>query len=276
MNPILRKVFIGEFSWRRVITSLILIPVVVYVGLFIIAAFFPNYVLFRPPPSTYNDGPGIIKLRTAGGQTISAKHHEYPGATYTILFSNGNGEDIGSVAPFAAELKDAGFNVFTYNYRGYGTSEGTPTEQNSYEDAEAAFRYVTGDLGIPMERIIVHGRSLGGGPTMELAAKHTIAGVILESTFTSAFSVPFNIRILPFDKYPNLEKLKNVTSPVLVIHGRRDQTISFVHGERLFAAVPGRKYSFWVDDAGHNNLFYSAREPYLRAIRDFANNLESK
>lgn len=273
MNPTLRKLLIGEFRWKRVITSLILVPVVAYVGLFVVAAFFPNYVLFRPPPSTYKDGPGIIKLRTNSGETISARYYAYPGAKYTVLFSNGNGEDIGSVAPFAAELKDAGFNVFTYDYRGYGTSEGTPTEQNSYEDAEAALHYLTHDLGIPLENIIVHGRSLGGGPTMELAANHTIGGVVLESTFTSAFSVPFNIRILPFDKFPNLEKLKNVTTPVLVIHGRRDQTISFIHGERLFAAAPGRKYALWVEEAGHNNLFYSARGPYLKAIRDFADSL---
>jgi fermentation-respiration switch protein FrsA (DUF1100 family) len=257
-------------------TSILLIPVAVYVGLFIIGAFFSNYVLFRPPTSTYKDGPDIIKLQTASGQTISAKYYEYPGAKYTVLFSNGNGEDIGSVSSFATELSGAGFNVFTYDYRGYGTSEGTPTEQNSYEDAEAAFRYLTGDLGIPLENIIVHGRSLGGGPAMDLASKHTVGGVILESTFTSAFAVPFNMRILPFDKYPNLEKLKNVTSPVLVIHGRLDRTISFIHAERLFAAAPGKKYSFWVDNAGHNNLFYSAREAYLKAIRDFANNLESR
>lgn len=254
-------------------TSLLLIPVCVYLGLFIIAAFFANYVLFHPPADTYKDDAGIIKLGTPGGQTISAKYYEYPGAKYTILFSNGNGEDIGTVAPFATELRDTGFNVLTYDYRGYGTSEGAPSEQNTYEDAEAAFNYLTNTAGVAHSNIILHGRSLGGGPTMDLAARHKTGGVILESTFTSAFSVPFNIRILPFDKYPNLEKMKSVTSPVLVIHGRRDRTISFVHGERLFAAVPGAKYALWVDDAGHNNLFYSARESYLKAIRGFAESL---
>lgn len=269
----MKKLFIGELSWRRVITSLILIPVVVYIGLFIIAAFFANYVLFHPPSDTYKDGPGILKLTTRSGERISAAFYEYPGAKYTILFSNGNGEDIATVASFAAELRDAGFNVLTYDYRGYGTSEGAPSEQNTYEDVEAAFTYLTNTAGISPSNIILHGRSLGGGPTTELAARHQTGGVILESTFTSAFSVPFNIRILPFDKYPNLEKLKSVTSPVLVIHGKRDRTISFVHGERLFAAVPGEKYALWVDEAGHNNLFYSARDAYLKAIRDFAETL---
>ena len=109
---------------------------------------------------------------------------------------------------------------------------------------------------------------------MDLASRYkTVAGVILESTFTSAFSVPFNFRILPFDKYPEPEKMKSVNSPVLVIHGRQDRTISFVHGERLFAAVPGANYALWVDDAGHNNLFDSARETYLKTIRDFAESL---
>lgn len=258
------------------ITSLILIPVVLYIGLFIIAGFFANIVLFRPPADTYKDDAGIIKLTTSRGEQISARYYEYPGAKYTILFSNGNGEDIGTVAPFAEQLRDVGFNVFTYDYRGYGTSEGVPTEQKTYEDAHTAFFYLIHTIGVTPPNIILHGRSLGGGPTMDLASRYKTGGVILESTFTSAFSVPFNFRILPFDKYPNLEKMKSVTSPVLVIHGRRDRTISFVHGERLFAAVPGAKYALWVDDAGHNNLFYSAREPYLKAIRDFAESLSKE
>jgi fermentation-respiration switch protein FrsA (DUF1100 family) len=164
----------------------------------------------------------------------------------------------------------------TYDYRGYGTSEGIPTEENTYEDAETAFNYLVQTRGIPQSKIILHGRSLGGGPTVDLAARHKVAGVILESTFTSAFAVPLNFRFLPFDKYPNLEKLRNVSSPVLVIHGKRDRTISFSHGEALFAAVRGEKYAFWVEDAGHNNLFYSARETYLKTIQDFAKKLTEK
>lgn len=251
---------------------MVLIPIAIYLGLFIIGLFFANYVLFRPPHS-YRDDAGIIKLTTPNGEKISARFCENPNATYTILFSNGNGEDTGTIAPFAVELSAAGFNVLTYDYRGYGTSEGSPTEENTYEDAEAAYNYLVQTRNIPPSKIILHGRSLGGGPTMELASKHPTAGIILESTFTSAFAVPFNIRILPFDKFRNLEKMQRVTSPVLVIHGRKDWTISFSHGERLYAAAPGKKFSMWVDDAGHNNLFYQTRTRYLNTIRDFAENL---
>lgn len=269
----LKDILFGGFSWKRVIRSLILIPIAVYIGLFIIGLFFADFVLFRPPHGTYRDTPEILKLTTPNGEKISAKFYEYPGAAYTILFSNGNGEDLGTVAPFATELKAAGFNVLTYDYRGYGTSEGSATEENTYQDVETAFNYLVQVRGIPQLKIILHGRSLGGGPTVDLAVRHRVAGVILESTFTSAFSVPLNFRFLPFDKYPNLEKMKNISSPVLVIHGRRDRTISFSHGERLFAAVPGDKYAFWVEDAGHNNLFCSARETYLESIRVFAEKL---
>lgn len=267
-----KQLLIGSFSWKRVVRSIILIPVAVYIGLFIVGLFFSNYVLFRPPDS-YRDDTGIIKLTVPGGEKISARFYEHPGAIYTVLFSNGNGEDIGTIAPFATELSNAGFNVLTYDYRGYGTSEETPTEANTYDDAETAFKYLVETRNIPASKIILHGRSLGGGPTMELASKHATAGVILESAFTSAFAVPFNVRILPFDQYRNLEKMEKVTSPVLVIHGRKDSTISFSHGEKLFAAAPGRKFSMWVDDAGHNNLFYQTRTRYLNTIRDFAENL---
>jgi len=272
VKAILKKLFIGEFSWKRVITSLILIPVAVYIGLFIIALFFADKAIFRPQSSSYKDDPDIIKLKIPTGESISAKHYQNPDAEYTILFSHGNAEDIGDIESLIWYIRDAGFNVLTYDYRGYGTSEGSPSEKNSYEDINTAYRYLT-DLGIEPDKIILQGRSLGGGPSVDLAAREPVGGLIMESTFTSAFRVVTRIKLLPFDKFDNINKIDRVTCPVLVIHGKEDRTIDFHHGEALFAAAPRGKFSLWVDNAGHNDLLDKAAESYLTAIRDFTEKL---
>lgn len=257
-------------------TSLLLIPICVYLGLFIVAYFFPDNVIFQPQPSSYKDDADIIKLDTPGGKKISAKYYTNKQAVYTILFSHGNAEDIGDIEPLIWYLRDAGFNVLTYDYRGYGTSEGEASEKNSYEDIHSAYKHLTQELKTPADRIILHGRSLGGGPSIDLATREPVGGLILESTFTSAFRVVTRWRVIPFDKFENINKIAKVKCPVLVIHGKEDWTIPFHHGEALFAAALQLKYSFWVDGAGHNDLFNAARESYLTAIKDFADKLESK
>jgi fermentation-respiration switch protein FrsA (DUF1100 family) len=230
-------------------------------------------MIFQPQPSFYKDGPDILKLATPSGEKISAKFHPNPEAKYTILFSHGNAEDIGSVDPFAAELQSAGYAVLTYDYRGYGTSEGLASEANTYQDIETAFKYLTADLKIPRENIILHGRSLGAAVAIDLASKEKVGGLIVESGFVSAFRVLTKFRLMPFDRFDNLIKIKNVRCPVLLIHGRKDTLIPLWHGERLFAVANDPKFSFWADQAGHNNLFITDKAGYLRAIKDFESKL---
>jgi fermentation-respiration switch protein FrsA (DUF1100 family) len=92
----------------------------------------------------------------------------------------------------------------------------------------------------------------------------------MESAFTSAFRVLTRFPLLPFDKFPNLAKIRNVRCPVLVIHGRRDGIISFYHGPKLFAAANEPKLSYWVDNAGHNNLALVAGNQYFEKLRKIA------
>lgn len=273
MKHVLHKLFVGEFSSRRFLRSLLLIPIAVYAGLLILAWFFPDRLLFRPQSPFYRDDENIIKLATADAQRISARFYQNEKATFTILFSHGNAEDIGSIDGFARSLHENGFSVLTYDYRGYGTSEGTPSEVNTYADINAVFDYLIYTKKIPRERIILHGRSLGGGPSTDLAAREKVAGLILESTFTSAGRVLTNFRIFPFDKYDNLEKLSKINCPVLVIHGKRDPTISFSHAQALYQTAKQPKYSLWIDEAGHNNVSRIGGKGYFSAIRTFSDTL---
>jgi fermentation-respiration switch protein FrsA (DUF1100 family) len=185
----LKNLLIGKFSWKRVMTSLILIPLVVYLGLAAAAYFLADKLIFQPQPAFYDEKDSSIKLVTPGGEKISAKFYKNEQAALTILFSHGNAEDIFGSDAFFEELSRAGFNVLAYDYRGYGTSEGRASERNAYEDADTAYNYLVDDLKIAPEKIILHGRSLGAAVAIDLAARKKSGGLVVESGFVSAFRV---------------------------------------------------------------------------------------
>ena len=166
-----------------------------------------------------------------------------------------------------------GFSIFAYDYHGYGTSGGKATEQNAYEDIDAAYNHLTQVLRVPSDRIIAHGRSLGGAVAIDLASRKPLGGLVVESSFVSAFRVVTGYRIFPFDKFRNADKIKAVRCPVLVIHGRQDEVIPFWHGERLFELANEPKMNFWADGAGHNNLKPVAGPEYVRALKAFTESL---
>jgi abhydrolase domain-containing protein 17 len=112
-----------------------------------------------------------------------------------------------------------------------------PSEKNAYQDIESAYHYLTEKLDISADKIIAYGRSVGGGSAVNLAVNHPLAGLILESSFTSAFRVVIPFPILPFDKFPNLQKITKINIPILIIHGTDDQVIPLKHGKKLFEAA---------------------------------------
>ncbi len=273
MNNHLRKFLFGEFSIKRLMTSLLIVPFFVFFGLLIYAYFLADSLIFQPQFSSYKDNEKIIKLTTSDGAKISAKFYENPNAAHTILFSHGNAEDIGEMDLMLAEFQKNGFAVLAYDYRGYGTSDGKAAEEKVYQDIDAAFAYLTNELKLPPEKIIVHGRSLGSAVSIDLAARQKVGGLIVESSFISAFRVLTKYKIAPFDKFQNISKIKSVKCPVLFIHGRKDRIIPFWHGEKLFAEANEPKFSLWIDEADHNNIFEVGGKTYSQAIRDFADNL---
>ena len=276
MKRILRAAFIGEFSWRRLARSLVLIPVFVLAGLLTIAMLFPDRLIFQPQPASYRDSAEIIRITTRDGGEVAAKFIQNPSATYTILFAHGNAEDIGLVEPIPTRMSEAGFNVLTFDYRGYGFSSGTPSESNAYADIEAAYDYLISQKLFPANRIILHGRSLGGAVAVDLASREEVAGLILESTFMSAFRVITRYSLLPFDRFKSIDKIGSVRCPVLIIHGTDDRMIPAYHGDRLFEAANEPKRALWVDGAGHNDLYYTNQQKYLETVKTFAKQLNGK
>ena len=238
-------------------------------GLFV-AGCSVNGMIFLPPPATYRDAAGVVKLETDDGASISALYLKNPAAEYTILFSHGNACDLGGMVPFLQRMRAAGFSVMAYDYHGYGTSTGKPTERNTYRDIDAAWRYLVSDRKTPPSKIILHGQSVGAGPAVDLAAREEAGGVIVESGFVSAFRVMTRWPILPFDKFKNLSKIDDVNCPVMVIHGTHDGIIAPWHAQKLYDRAREPKRAVWVKGAGHNNLVHIAGEAYWEQLRGFA------
>ncbi len=256
------------------ITVLLVTYVVVALGAYLMA----ERVLFQPPPSSYTarDLP-IHHVEVSPEQSLAVLYLPNAEARYTILYSHGNAEDIGHLTPVFQLLHDLGFGVIAYDYRGYGQSTGgKATVRTAVEDAEAVYRFAVDSLRIRPERLIVYGRSVGSGPTLELATRQPVGGVVLESAFTSAYRVLTRVPLLPFDRFPNSRRIPGVSAPVLVIHGTDDRVISLAHGMKLFALAPEPKQAYWVEGAGHNDLLYVAGENYGAALRRFAALLDER
>lgn len=250
--------------------TLLLLAILGYAALAAFAWFAADRQIFFPPPSSYTlAGLGATLIPTADGAEIPLLHLPNDDSDLTILFSHGNAEDLGYALPYLEALRDTGYSVIAYDYRGYGPSSGRPTTEASYRDIEAAYRYATGGLRIAPESIVLFGRSVGSGPSTHLAAREKVGGLIVENAFTSAFVVLTRIPLLPFDRFPNLTNIRKADCPVLVIHAADDEIIPVEHGRRLYAAAPEPKRALWVEGARHNDVALVGGGAYWNAIRDF-------
>lgn len=265
MNHIPKILIAGGFGLVRLgLTGLALY------SLFALYVFFQaDNMIFLPRPASYQDSEDILKIPVGENTEISATYLPNPEADLLLLYMHGNAEDLGNIRPMLERLHTWGFSVFAYDYQGYGTSDGRPSERNAYQEANAVYRYLTQQIGIPPEQIIPYGRSVGGGPATYLAAHQVVGGLILESTFTSVFRVVVPFPLLPFDKFPNLDHLQQVQSPVLVMHGTADRTIPLHHGQTLYAAAPDPKLSLWVEGADHNDFTRVAGQQHRDALLAF-------
>lgn len=250
-----------------------LVLALLYIGLAVIVRLSSESLMFMPHRSSYKDSADIVKIPSANGNRISAVYLFSPAARFTLLVSHGNAEDLGDDRFWLEDLRQAGFSVLAYDYQGYGTSQGRPGEKVLYEDEAAAYDFLTANLKIPAERIIILGRSVGSGPAVHLAARKPAAGLILQSPFLSAYRVLTRIPLLPFDRFPNYKDIRRVHCPVLIIHGTSDTVISPRHGRKLYELANAPKRFLWVEGAGHNDLEMVAGKAYFDALQNFASSL---
>jgi len=264
-------------SWKkRIAIDLAIICVGQYLLVCAFGLFKLNDFMFHPhEEATYAwDTPHIVNIGTAA-DPIAAMWLPNAETNKVFLYSHGNAEDIGDLTGILRDFQQAGLSVLAYDYPGYGLSAGKPTEQSVYAAAETAYRFLTQNLQIAPSDIIALGRSIGSGPACYLAEKFPVGGLVVEGGFTSAPRVITRIRILPFDPFPNIRRLPNIFCPVLVIHGKVDNTVSFSHGKALFDAAHTPKERLWVD-SGHNDLLLVLGDDYFTVLDRFATQIQKE
>ncbi len=219
-----------------------------------------------------------LTLATSDGVNINAWFVPVENARGVVLFCHGNAGNIGHRLDSIRIFRDLGLSVLIFDYRGFGRSEGRPSETGTYLDVRAAWEFLVGEKGVEPQRIVIFGRSLGGTVAAQLAAylgqEKTPGALILESTFTSlpdmaARLYPYlPVRWLAKYSYNSLGRMSDVHAPVLVVHSPGDEIVPYAHGQALYAAAPEPKM-FLEISGGHNSGFLASGEVYLDGLRSF-------
>lgn len=193
----------------------------------------------------------------------------------TILYCHGNGENVSQLLNWAGKMRsDFRCNVLIFDYAGYGKSEGKPTAPGILDDGRAAMIYLEQQEGIPTHQIILYGFSLGGSVAIDLASKHEVKALIVESSFTSLGEM--GRKIFPFfpaeyllrEQLSSIKKIGNVRCPVFLSHGRADHVVPFSQGERLFEAANEPK-TFYIPPEGLDYHSAPHSEEHHEALRQF-------
>jgi hypothetical protein len=219
-----------------------------------------------------------VWMTTADGVRIHGwKLRAQQGAEWVTLYLHGNAGNLTHRVDHMEMIPRAGSDLFIVDYRGYGKSEGKPTEQGIYHDADAAYEYLMA-AGYRPGQLVIYGESLGTAAAVDLASRRDCAGVVLEAPFPSAAAVASGVLPLlgPLAARGRLEtakKLKRVKAPVLVIHGTRDQVIDYALGQEVFEAAREPKQFWSVEGAQHSDIVEVAGEQYITRLREFLDRL---
>ena len=195
-------------------------------------------------------------------------------AERVLLFFHGNAGNITYRYDMIRMLMAVPVDLLIIDYRGYGRSEGRPSEEGLYRDARAAWDHLVRERQIPPDRIVLLGKSLGGAVAIDLASHVRPAGLIVQSSFTSvpemaSSLIPFFPRFLLRTKMDSISKIREVACPKLFIHSPADEIVPYRLGRRLFEAASEPKRFYEVPGAPHNETYLVGGEAYLHAIRTF-------
>lgn len=252
-----------------------------YAGLNAYALLRAQTLIFPAPLSSYEDDATIFELKTRDGTPISAyllpaDSSAGPSADSAgglsrqlLIYSHGNGEDIGMARPFLELFQKRGISVLAFDYPGYGTSGGEPSEAGCYAAIEAAYAHAVGDLAYEPAQITLYGRSLGSGPSTWLAQRRPVKGVILDGAFTSTFRVLTEVKLLLWDRFDNYARFPDIDCPILLIHGTEDRTVPFSHALRNWKRIEGPKEKLFIEGARHGNLVELAGSEYWNTVMKF-------
>lgn len=268
---------------RKMLAAILLTIVLVYLALVLLIylgqsrlVFFPNRALMTTPDKVGFDYLDVT-IPVTPSENLNAWYFptsQPSDSTPTVLFCHENAGNISYSLETVRLFLGLGANVLVFDYRGYGRSDGKPSEQNVYEDAQAAWGWLANVRQTAPDKIFIFGRSLGGAVAIDLATRVSCAGVILESTFTSAIDMgsklyPFvPVRLVSRFSFDSLSKIGRVSCPVMIAHSPDDEMIPYAMGRTLYEAA--RTEKLFVDLAGHHNDLLSLdSDLYRNALRGF-------
>ena len=265
-------------------TTIILALVSFYVLLLTVVFFFQRNLLYHPSVDNYlkdqitNEPNEIEKVKITTEDNIDLKgwfHNKNLKKLKTILFFHGNAGSLENRTYKLNHFRDLNVNFLIIAWRGFSGNKGKPSEIGLYKDAESAVKWLKSE-GLTEEDIILYGESLGTGVAVEVAQTKNYAGVILESPYTSMVNMGkkyypfFPVRFLLKDKFESYKKIKKISVPILVIHGKMDKIVPFAMGKKMYELANEPKF-FYFQEYGDHMVDYD--EKLLSVLKKFIQSL---
>lgn len=218
-----------------------------------------------------------IDLVTEDQIKLTAWYHPAAQTQKTIVYFQGNNGNVRYRSEKLNAFIDNGFGILAVNYRGYGDSEGSPSEQGLYTDARTAIEYLNITNHIPLQNMIFYGESLGSGIAVQMGTEFAPSAIVLESPYTSLADVAkYRYPIIPIhwllkDTFDSISKITSIHSPLLVLHGYLDKVIPISQGKTLLTQAKTKKEGRFFTQYDHTNIDYST---IAISVREFSNHLQ--
>ena len=277
MNFLFKKKLINMNN----LTVLLLILASIYFFILISTYVFQRNLLYHPKENNYFGDLLTVEIEKVKISTqdrielLSWYHNKNLNNYKTILFLHGNAGSLENRIHKINHFKDMNVNFLLIYWRGFSGNKGKPTEKGLYEDAKSAVAWLK-SKGVNENNIIIYGESLGTGVATEIAQNKNFAGIILESPFTSMIDAGKNkypylpVRLLLKDKYESNKKIKNIKSPILIMHGKVDTLVPFDMGKKMYELANEPKYYYFSEYDDHMMEY---NEKLLKVLKDFISSL---
>ena len=266
---------------KMYILSIVGLAVLIYLIISLILYNSQRSLLYHPTENNYSGDKILvdvekIKVTTQDNIQLVAWYHKKNLNNYkTILFLHGNAGSLENRIHKINHFKDMNINFLIIAWRGFSGNNGKPSEQGLYEDGKSAINWIT-EKQVDEKNIILYGESLGTGVATHLAQNKSYAGIILETPFTSmidaakTFYPYIPVNLLLKDKFENYKKIKNINSPILIMHGEVDQIVPFTMGKKIYELANEPKYSYFTK---YDNHMMEYDEKLVFALKSFLKSL---
>lgn len=250
---------------KRLLTGILAIIAAIYIGACSYLYIFQRSILYHPnqqleAPEKYSLSDfSAVKITTADNLKITGWYIPAKEGKPTIMYFHGNAGNLGKRADKFRDFAASGIGILAVSYRGFGDSEGSPSENGLYEDARAAIKYLA-EKGLEAKDITLYGESLGTGVAVQMALEHNFHAIILEAPYDSigaraAELYPYApINLLLKDRFDSISKIAKIHTPLMIIHSKDDEVMPFAHGKKLYDAAVKPKEMHVFENAGHSHF----------------------